>query len=1343
RYWERAAAGAELLPGARLDGEIDCIATSGNLRLTLPVALTETLLTAVPEAFYAQINDVLLTGLALAALQWRRDRTSVTESSIVLDLEGHGREPMDSGLDLSRTVGWFTTVFPVRLDLEQIDLSEALAGGIAAGRALKLIKEQLRSIPANGLDYGLLRYSSPEISERMSVQPHPQIAFNYLGRFATQDGSDWLPVGDDAGFSGGADPAMAFMYLVEIDAIVSDAPEGPRLTANFAWSKNHLDESSVASLVAYWRHALEAIVDHTRKGLATGHSPSDFPLVKLSMDQVEQIESAFPGVSDILPLSPLQQGLLFHSLYAGAADVYTVQTNIEFTGRLDSGRLRRAIEILLERHANLRVSIHYKGTDEPLQIVPKAVALPWREVDLSALDEASREERCSEIVTAERAEPFNFSTGPLIRIALVRLAPDRHLLVFTNHHTIMDGWSTPILVGEMLTLYDNGLDPRVLPAVRPYAAHLAWLTKQDHPAGLSLWRDYLAGLESPTVLAQHSPPVDGARIPASWQLDLSPEFMESLQAKMRLHGLTLNALLQGVWAVLLARRTNQKDIVFGITVSGRSAEVAGIEEMIGIFINTVPLRVRFATGEPFITSLSNMQKRQSEMLAAYYLGLSDVQRTVDFERLFDTLFVFENYPIDPSILKRSFAGIRISKVEMRDGAHYPVSLMVAPGERLHVRLDYDPVLFSREQVEVIGGQFVRLLHSAAGRIEVPWHDLELFSEEERNQILQGFNNTSRVLPRLTAAQIFEHQVALTPNVPAVVQGDRVLTYQELNGEANRLADYLRKQGIGAESLVGIALARSPEMIVAILATWKAGGAYLPLDPEYPRARLEHMINDAQPRIVLANSASSSQFPHASPVKIVCLDSGGVKASLKDCCTEDQELFVSPDHAAYVIYTSGSTGAPKGVVVTHRGLGSLASSQIECLKLEPGCRVLQFASLNFDASFWEFLMTFSSGATLVLPSDEREGARLYELLVSQRVTHALLPIPVLRSLESFDRLPLQVLMNGGEALSADLVARWSLGLRMINAFGPTESTVCATMSKPLTGTESPTIGSPILNMRVYILDSNLEPVPLGVAGELYIAGDGLARGYLNRPALTSSRFVADPYADIAGARIYRTGDLARWREDGNLEFLGRTDEQVKVRGFRIELGEIEAVLRSQPEIADAAAVVHENQSFAKQIAAYLVPSNGSIPDSVELRQRLSERLPVYMLPAVFVAVETLPRNPNGKLNRRMLPRLAERPKNARPPQSLEELAICAMFAEVLGVDSVSAEDDFFALGGDSLGAMRLVSRVVSSLKVPLSLRDFYSASTVEALARLVQAMQFTAIRDGGPSVETELLEEEEI
>jgi amino acid adenylation domain-containing protein/non-ribosomal peptide synthase protein (TIGR01720 family) len=1350
-YWKRALAGGQVVAGAALDPSRDAIATSGNLRLTLPVGLTATLLTDVSAAFHAQINDVLLTALAIATMKWRCSYGLAAGNTITIDLEGHGREPMESGLDLSRTVGWFTTVFPVCLDLKNIDLDDAFVGSGVIGRALKQIKDQLRAVPSRGLDYGILRYLSDESGAQLAALAGPQISFNYLGRFTTQEGVDWLPIGADAGFSGGADPEMPLLHLLEIDAVASDGPDGPQLTAYFSWAKNHLDESSVQKLAWYWQSCLEALVAHSRERGAGGHSTSDFPLVPLSLEQIERIEAAYPAIGNVLPLSPLQQGLLFHSLYVTSNDVYTVQTSLEITGRLSTERLRQAIEAVLHRYPNLEISVYHEGLEQPVQVVSPNVVLPWREIDLSMIDgQEQRTCRCSEILSDERSEPFTFSKGPLLRLILVRLGPERHVLAFTNHHLIMDGWSTPLFFGEILELYSNRVDLSVLPPACSYTDYLRWLTAQDRSAALVLWKNYLNGVESPTLIAPPLADKEETQLPDSRQHDLSQEQTDLLYSMARSRSLTLNTVLQGLWAVLLARLTNQDDVLFGITVSGRSPEVQGIEQMVGLFINTVPLRVRLNAGQLFSDVLVQIQAGQSQMLNTYHLGLHDIQREAGFERLFDTIFVFENYPLDRSLLTRSFDGIQIGNVKMHDGAHYPLALMIAPVEGcLRVRLDYNPALFTGEQTARIAKGFLELLGCAAVQPDVPWHQLNLLAVGERDRVLKQFNGPLQDLPITTVTQMFEDWAARTPNTIASVQGKASLSYGELNEQANRLAHCLVAKGIGPESLVGVALERSLEMVVAIIAIWKAGAGYLPLDPEYPRIRLEYMLKDARPSLVLIKSHLRSNMT-GSGIELIDVDDaeflGSVeKMSGHNLAVSDRKTSLLSKNPAYVIYTSGSTGTPKGVVVTHEGVPALAASQADWLKLNANSRILQFASLNFDASFWEFLMTFSAGATLVLLEPERKDAALYETLVSQQVTHALLPIPVLKTLEEFETLPLECLMNGGEVLSGDLVSRWSHGLRMINAYGPTESTVCATISKSLQGPDKPSIGSAIINTRLYVLDNHLELAPIGVAGELYIAGPGLARGYLNRFGLTADRFVADPFAIQPGGRMYRTGDVVRWNDDGTLEFVGRSDEQVKVRGFRIELGEIEAGLRDLPGIADAVVTIRKEDRSGKQIVAYVVPKNGSLPDAATLRRELSARLPSYMLPALYMPLEDLPLTPNGKVDRRALPVPVKHEHTFRAPESPEEIALCVMFAKVLDVEQIKVEDDFFALGGDSLSAMRLVGRIGTAFGVEISLREFYSASMVADLATLVQAKLFT-VGSGvtnGTSFGGELYEEEEI
>ena len=576
--------------------------------------------------------------------------------------------------------------------------------------------------------------------------------------------------------------------------------------------------------------------------------------------------------------------------------------------------------------------------------------------------------------------------------------------------------------------------------------------------------------------------------------------------------------------------------------------------------------------------------------------------------------------------------------------------------------------------------------------------------------------------------MFETQVTQTPEATAIVQSERSFNYQELNEQANRLAHYLIARGVGPESLVGIALERSPEMVVAILAVWKSGAAYVPLDPAYPQARLDHMLADARPRVVLTATKLREKLPQDSVAESICLDAANIQTELMlspahNPSQVQRTMPLLPQHPAYLIYTSGSTGVPKGVLVTHVGIPSLARSHVKNLNLTQRSRVLQFASLNFDASFWELIMALTTGAALVLLKDERGGIPLQEILRSQRITHATLTPSVLATLDERQESNIETLIVVGEQCPGELVARWSRARRMINAYGPTETTVCATMSLPLSGSVIPPIGFPVINTRVYVLDGSLEPVPVGVAGELYIAGSGLARGYLNRPALTAERFIADPNADVPGARMYRTGDLVRWRNDGSLEFIGRTDQQVKLRGFRIELGEIEAALRSLPEVTDVAVVLRDEEPRGKQIVGYVVLDRQFTVDPAILRGKLSHRLPAHMSPEAIVAVEQLPLTASGKIDRISLSKRPiddQRLESHASPQTRFEKKIAAIWKEVLGRATVGIHDNFFDLGGHSLLLTQVHARLQKLLHARLPMVKLFEHPTVAALAAYLEA-----------------------
>ncbi|MET8974171.1 amino acid adenylation domain-containing protein [Streptomyces sp. NPDC004539] len=1024
-------------------------------------------------------------------------------------------------------------------------------------------------------------------------------------------------------------------------------------------------------------------------------------------------ETAKPAPADVLPLTPLQEGLLFHALYEherGEQDVYVVQLVFELEGPMDADHLHSCAQALLDRHPNLRAAFRRRRGGQPVQVVPHRATLPWTQTDLTSAPD--QETAWSELLDTDREIGFDPTRPPLLRCTLARLSDHRHRLLVTHHHILLDGWSIAVLVRELLALY-RGTE---LPPVPPYRTFLQWLSSQSRTAAEQAWREALDGVTEPTRLA---PPTPGAGQLAQARIELSEETGTALTAAARRLGVTLNTLVQSAWGLLLGRLTGRDDVVFGTTVSGRPPELPGVESMVGLFINTVPTRVRLRPAAPPAELLREVRDTYATLLDHHHLGLADIQRAAGVPELFDTLLVFENYPAD---LATSGDGLRLAGSSGRDATHYPVTLVALPGRRPRFRLAYRPDLFTAEWADATLARLVHVLTTMAAEPERPQG---LIALQDRPCQAPLPPPASRTLTDLWSAQ-----VAATPDADAVLDHGTRLSYRELDRRAADLAGLLAQRGAGPEQVVGIALPRTAELVVAVLAVLKSGAAYLPLDPAYPAERLAYIVGDARPVVVLATEESGKSLPAGTPTL-----TPGEAASAATVSTTPAGL-AAPDNLAYITYTSGSTGRPKGVLATHRN----AVEFVEWTHTEFGperlADVLFATSLNFDVSVFEIFSPLTCGGRIEIVENLlalTDGAPRSAGLLSG------VPTVMASVLAERPALSAHTIALGGEPIPARLrkdIENAFPGARLVNFYGPTEATIYATAWRSDTGDTDgtgnaddaqadgsanrtspdaePPIGRPLARNRVHLLDHALQLVPDGAVGEVYVAGGGPARGYLGRPALTAERFVADPYGD-PGQRLYRTGDLAVREPDGQLRFLGRADQQVKVRGFRIELGEVEAALSTHPAVTRAAATVRDAGPGEKRLIAYVVPGGPVSPE--ELREHLARALPAHMVPTAYVTVPALPRTASGKLDRRSLP-APDAPLAARTaPRTPREERIRGIFAEVLGLDAsqVGVHDSFFDLGGHSLLAPRLTSRIRAELGMEPSLQALFDTPTVAALA----------------------------
>ncbi|WP_147143520.1 non-ribosomal peptide synthase/polyketide synthase, partial [Nocardia ninae] len=1322
-HWRSVVDAADpLLTERPMDPALDTSGVIEKLQVEVSAEVTKALLTTVPALFHGGVNDGLLTALALATAKWRARRAGTRgDESLLIRLEGHGREEdIVPGADLSRTVGWFTAIFPVRFELSGIDIDAALAGGPALGQAVKAIKEQLLAVPDKGVGYGLLRYLNPETAAELPVELPGQVSFNYLGRVAEGDvpeslrGFGWIPAAELGALGGAYDADMPAMAPLDINAIVV----GDKLTANIGYPSTLLDAAAVREFGELWATALEAVARHANSTGAGGHTPSDFALVRSTQGDIDGWERRFPNLADIWPLSALQAGLLFHArLAATSVDVYTAQAVLTLTGRVDAARLRSAAQALVDRYENLRTAFVTDRDGSPVQVVLDSVRVAWSEHD--RIEQGNGDD----LIAADRTQRFDLTEPPLIRFTLIQVARDRWQFVVANHHILLDGWSMPLLMQDLLVLYAAHADTSVLPAVRSYRHFLEWTAQQDHSASVAAWNDALRGVTEPTLLARPDAGREITSLSGEYFFELDQAATARLTALAGSLGVTPNTVLQTAWGILIGRMTGRDDVLFGTTVSGRPADLSGVESMVGLFINTVPVRVRFDPAESAQQLLARTQGEQADLLDHHYVGLADIQSAAGIGGLFDTLVVFESYPVDAAGLQEQASdidGMAVVGLDAADATHYPLTLIAQLDSRLRIRAGYLRDLFDEQTVRRIADRLIRVLTAITAEPTVPVGDIELLDTAERELVVSGWNDTAHeVDAAATLVSKFYEQAARTPEATALSFEGTHLSYDEFAGKVNQLARWLIARGVGAESYVALGMRRSIDLVVGMYAVTVAGGAYVPLDPDHPAERTEYILATADPVCVLTSGTDLDI--DTAQVRIDLLDLSGLsEAPITDA---DRRAPLRPTNTAYVIFTSGSTGRPKGVGVSHAAIVNRLVWMQSAYGLDTPDAVLQKTPATFDVSVWEFFWPLQIGARLVVakPDGHRDPAYLAEVISTERITVTHF-VPSMLAVFVADAAAaqcdsLRLVFASGEALPPKPAHRLRelTGAALHNLYGPTEAAVDVTFHEVVdTDTDTVPIGAPVYNTQVYVLDSRLRPVPVGVAGELYLAGTQLARGYVARPDLTSDRFVANPYG-AAGERMYRTGDLVSWTSSGELEYLGRTDFQVKLRGLRIELGEIETALTALDEVAQSVVVVRGDQHTGDQLVAYVIPAPNVRVDTELLREDLAERLPAYMVPSVVLVLDEFPLNASGKLDRKALPAPVFEAAVFRAPTTPVEEIVAATFAEVLGVERVGLDDDFFALGGNSLSATQVAARLSAALDTDLGVRELFEASTVVALA----------------------------
>lgn len=1298
---------APLLPtdseGHNTYGEVE------SLSFQLNSAQTDALLREANRAYHTRPEELMLTAILQALKSWTH------QHQITLELERHGREPLFPDLDTSRTVGWFTHTYPLTFELPQTNPGEILVA----------VKEKLRAVPNKGIGHGLLQiWGEPATRRALQVKAPAEIIFNYLGQLDINGSNGTLMISDEP-TGPNHNPNSMRSHLLEIDVAVYQ--HQLKFTVRFARTIHK--PTTIQAWLNQCQENLQDLINHCQTPGVGRKSPADYPLAPIDDASLQRLLNQCPQDVKLAALSPLQQGLLFHALY-DQKDTYFEQVSVRLRGPLNKAAFQDAWKTVVARHEIMRTAFHWDGLPEPLQVIHSHIELPWISEDWCGETEINN--RFKALEQADRKRGFVMESAGLLRCRLIQIESDQHYFLWSFHHLLLDGWSIPLVIDEVFHHYRalcSGTQYQPAPA-KPFRNYIHWLQQQDPQACETYWRKTSDQLGEPTVLAQQKPGNDDTF--AESTLHLPSGLTAQLEALAKANQTTLAQVVQAAWALLLGQYRGSQQVTFGLTVAGRPPEIDGITEMVGLFINTIPVPTHIG-GHSLNQWLRDLHKQGLERERFAHASLLDIQKWCGKRRgsdLFESLLVFENYPVDVS-LKRDPNQCQIEAVDGYETAHYPLTLVFLPGAQMRVRFKYRNPCFASEQIERLQSHLKATFQCMVANPQQAPQNIRLQDEPGRAELLRAWTDTARTYPDQShlIAQ-FKIQVAQNPNATALEYEQEQVTYAQLDQRMEQLAAELWRKGLRPGTVAGVFTQRNTHMIVSLLAVVRLGATYLPLDASYPTARLHAMIADSGAQLLVTQQPQSLNLPEVDP-------QGSYPGTAP-------EIRVPTDQTAYMMYTSGSTGVPKGVCIPHRAILRLVCNS-NFVKLTAQERTGQISNASFDAATYEIWGALLNGGTLVsVPATVvLSPTHLAEHLRKKRITNVFITAALFHQIAQtapHSLASLTHLIVGGDAVNpaaVRTVLKHGAPKRILNGYGPTENTTFSTWHE--VGPEDNDlrtfpIGKPIANTTALVLDAAGHITPAGIPGELVLGGDGLASGYHRRPALTASKFVPNPYGP-AGSRLYRSGDKVRADKDGTIHFLGRLDHQVKIRGFRIEPGETRAVLASLPQVEEAWMAVREDTPDDRRLVAYIATTHPSPSLASDLRVQLKAQLPDYQIPSALVILDRLPLTPNGKVDTAALPKPEGSGWQApyQPPTNDTEHTVAGMFAEILNIEKVGRDDDFFDLGGHSLTGTRLFSKLRNHFGIELPLATLFASPTVKAIATAIDAAKAVPQATSGPKL----------